>query len=67
MIEINVISVGNVKEKYLQELIADYKKRISKYATLDIIELSDEPIPNNPSEKEILNIKKMLFKGYFYI
>ena len=25
MIEINVISVGNVKEKYLQELIADYK------------------------------------------
>ena len=34
MIEINVISVGNVKEKYLQELIADYKKRISKYAKI---------------------------------
>lgn len=42
MIEINVISVGNIKEKYLQELIADYKKRISKYAQIDLIELKDE-------------------------
>ena len=42
MIEINVISVGNVKEKYLQEMIADYKKRISKYAQIDLIELKDE-------------------------
>ena len=42
MIEINVISVGNVKEKYLQELIADYKKRISKYAKIELIELKDE-------------------------
>ena len=36
MIEINVISVGNVKEKYLQDLIADYKKRISKYALISL-------------------------------
>ena len=42
MIEINVISVGNIKEKYLQELILDYKKRISKYAQIDLIELKDE-------------------------
>ena len=32
----------NVKEKYLQELIADYKKRISKYAKIELIELKDE-------------------------
>ena len=42
MIEINVISVGSVKEKYMQELIADYKKRISKYAKIELIELKDE-------------------------
>lgn len=42
MIEINVISVGSVKEKYMQELILDYKKRISKYAQIDLIELKDE-------------------------
>ena len=42
MIEIAIVCVGKIKEKYLQEMIADYKKRISKYATIDIIELKDE-------------------------
>ena len=42
MIEINVISVGKIKEKYMQELISDYKKRISKYANIELIELKDE-------------------------
>lgn len=56
---IKIICLGKIKEQSLANLINEYKKRISKYATLDIIELSDEPIPNNPSEKEILNIKKI--------
>ena len=55
---IKIICLGKIKEQSLANLINEYKKRISKYATLDIIELSDEPIPNSPSEKEILNIKK---------
>ena len=38
MIEIAIIGVGKIKEKYLQEMIADYQKRISKYAAIDIIE-----------------------------
>ena len=42
MIEIMVVSVGKIKEKYLQEMILDYKKRISKYAKIDIVELNDE-------------------------
>lgn len=42
MIEIQIISVGNIKEKYMQELISDYKKRISKYAQIELIELKDE-------------------------
>lgn len=42
MIEINVISVGSIKEKYMQDLISDYKKRISKYAQIELIELKDE-------------------------
>ena len=42
MIEIAIIGVGKIKEKYLQEMIADYQKRISKYAAIDIIELKDE-------------------------
>ena len=38
---INIICVGKIKEKYLQELILDYKTRISKYHKINIIELKD--------------------------
>lgn len=38
---INIICVGKIKEKYLQDLIADYYKRINKYHKLNIIELKD--------------------------
>ena len=55
---INIICIGKIKETYLQEGIKEYTKRISKYADIKIIELADEPIPNNPSEKEIKQIKK---------
>lgn len=56
---IKIICLGKVKEASLIALIDEYKKRISKYANFEIIELADEPIPNNPSEKEVLNIKKL--------
>ncbi|MBQ8299779.1 MAG: 23S rRNA (pseudouridine(1915)-N(3))-methyltransferase RlmH [Clostridia bacterium] len=56
---IKIICLGKIKEQSLASLIDEYKKRISKYANLEIIELSDEAIPSNPSEKEILNIKKL--------
>ncbi len=55
MIEINVISVGNIKEKYLQELIYDYKKRISKYAKIELVELKDES--NKISENVVKEIE----------
>ncbi|MBR3280838.1 MAG: 23S rRNA (pseudouridine(1915)-N(3))-methyltransferase RlmH [Clostridia bacterium] len=55
---IRIICLGKIKEKYLHDGIEEYKKRISKYANIEIIELSDEPIPDNASQKEIDNIKK---------
>lgn len=55
---IKIICLGKIKEQSLSSLIDEYKKRISKYANLEIVELPDEAIPNNPSDKEILNIKK---------
>lgn len=56
---IKIICLGKVKEHSLTNLIDEYKKRISKYANVDIVELADEPIPSNASEKDILNIKKL--------
>ena len=39
---IKIITVGQIKEKYLQDAIKEYKKRLSKYTKLEIIELNDE-------------------------
>ena len=46
MINIKIICVGKLKEKYLAEAISEYSKRLSKYCKLDIIELPDEKLPN---------------------
>ena len=54
---IKVICLGKIKEKSLVNLIDEYKKRISKYANLEIIELADESIPDSCSLKEAENIK----------
>lgn len=39
---IKIICVGKIKEKYLEDAINEYKKRISKYHNLEIVELPDE-------------------------
>lgn len=39
---IKIIVVGQLKEKYLKEAIAEYTKRIKKYTNLEIIEVKDE-------------------------
>lgn len=69
MIEINVISVGNVKEKYLQEMILDYKKRISKYAQIDLIELKDESNKINENVVKELEGERIIssIKDGFYV
>lgn len=70
MIEINVISVGSIKEKYMQELIADYKKRISKYAQIELTELKDESNKINESivkEIEGERILSSVKDGYYMI
>lgn len=39
---IKIICVGRIKENYLREAIEEYKKRLSKYTKLEIIEIADE-------------------------
>ena len=55
---ITVISVGKIKEKYFTAAIDEYSKRLSRFAKLNIIEVADEKIPDNASEKEMEQIKK---------
>lgn len=54
---INIVCVGKIKEKYLKLGIDEFKKRLSKYCKLEIIELDDEKAPENLSDKEMVIIK----------
>ena len=53
---IKIICLGKIKENYLNDLIKDYEKRITKYHKIEIIELKDE----NNLEKEKNNILKYI-------
>lgn len=50
--KIKVVTVGKLKEKYLKDGIAEYTKRISRFAKLEMIELADEKTPDRASELE---------------
>ena len=49
---INIISVGKIKEEYFKAALAEYEKRLSRFCRLNIIQLPDKKIPDNASEKE---------------
>lgn len=57
MVKIKIITIGNLKEKYLVDGCKEYLKRLSRYAKLDVIELSEEKISSNPSLSEIEQVK----------
>ena len=50
--KIKVVTVGKLKEKYLKDGIAEYSKRISRFAKLEMIELADEKTQDKASESE---------------
>lgn len=45
--KITILAVGKIKEKYFTEAIKEYSKRLSRYATLKIIEVDDEKTPDH--------------------
>jgi len=56
---ISVIAIGKIKEKYLNNAVAHYLKDLSRFCDLSIIELKDEKTPDKASEKEETSIKKI--------
>ena len=55
---ITIIAVGKLKEKYLKDAISEYSKRIGRYAKLQIIEVPDEKVPEDISLKQEETIKR---------
>ena len=53
MLRVSIICVGKIKEKYMQEAIADYSLRLTKYVKLNIIEVPEDQ--NSDTNKRIEN------------
>ena len=52
MVNINIICVGKLKEKYWTDAAAEYVKRLSRYCRIRIVELKEERLPDNASASE---------------
>ncbi len=53
MLNVNLITVGKLKESYLRDACAEYQKRLQTFCKLNIVELNESRLPDSPSEKEI--------------
>ena len=59
MIGVKFITLGTLKEDYLREAAAEYEKRLGAFCKIQIVQLKEERLPDDPSENEI---KKALEK-----
>ena len=72
---ITILSVGHVKEQYWRDAVSEYSKRISRYASLKIVEVIDEKTPDRCSDnerdviicKEAERLSKQIRKGTYLI
>ena len=55
---ITLITVGKIKEKFYQDAISEYAKRLSRYCKLDVIQVTDEKTPDGASEALETQIKE---------
>ncbi|MGE6257629.1 23S rRNA (pseudouridine(1915)-N(3))-methyltransferase RlmH [Heyndrickxia sporothermodurans] len=55
---ISIITVGKLKEKYLKQGIDEYLKRLTAYAKVEIFEVPDEKAPEILSESEMEQVKQ---------
>lgn len=56
--KITIITVGKLKEKYLKQGIAEYTKRLSAYANIELVEVPDEKAPENLSTADMEIVKQ---------
>ncbi len=56
--QIQLITVGKLKEKYWNDAVGEYSKRLGAYAKLDLREVPDEKAPENMSAAEAEQVKE---------
>ena len=57
--QVKVIAVGKLKEKYLKKGIQEYAKRLGAYTKFEIVEVADEEAPENLSQAEMNQVKAL--------
>jgi len=70
-VKISIITVGNIKDKFYREAVAEYKKRLLRFCNIEIIETHEEKIPDNAGRatvkqikaKEIMHVRKRINPG----
>ena len=73
MLKINIVAVGKVKEKYFQDGIEEYLKRLTRFAEVKIIEIKEENFIKDTAELRLATIKKegesiaQHLKGYIVV
>lgn len=53
MYNITILCVGKLKEKFYIDASAEYSKRLSRYCKLNLVELKEERLPDDPSQAQI--------------
>lgn len=75
MMRISIVAAGRIKEKYLSAGIGEFAKRIAPYAKLDVLEIEEEKMPENPSaaqkeqtlDKEAQRLRKLIPTGSYLV
>ena len=53
MQKVTILCVGKLKEKFYMDAAAEYAKRLSRYCKLELVELPEERLPEDPSPAQI--------------
>ena len=56
--KITLVTVGKIKEKFFEDAIKEYSKRLSRYCKLEVLQVADEKTPEGASEAVELQIKE---------
>ena len=56
--KITLVTVGKIKEKFFEDAIKEYSKRLSRYCKLEVLQVADEKTPEGASEAVDLQIKE---------
>lgn len=57
--KIRILAIGKIKEPYLKQGIDEYLKRIKPYCQIEVVEVNDEPVNDNPKDADIERVKNL--------